>query len=183
MYAAAATGAPLAVAGPLAAATPHLTWLVLYLLVAIIASVQHGLAVVAAGPAPRRVRSHVHLTLNLAAMAGTLLLFPAAIVWQALWFLLVAPAGFAIGLRNLAYANRPAASRAEWEREHLTSLITSGVVFHTAFFVLSALRWPVLTGGGRWMAAAWLLPAVVGLPAVAVLRYRRRRPADPRAGV
>jgi hypothetical protein len=172
IYAAAATGFPLAVFGPLAASTPHLTWLVLYLLVVVITPVQHGLAVIAAGPSPMRVRSRLHAVLNLAAMGGSLLLFPASIVWQSLWFLLVVPAGFVVALRNMRYASRTAASPADWQREHLTSLLTAGIAMHTAFFVLTATRWPEMFGHGLWRWAAWLLPTLVGLPVIALVRRR-----------
>ena len=168
IYGAAATGAPLAVFGPLSAATPHLMWLVLYLMVVIVTPVQHGLAAVTAAGAPTRVRSPLHLTLNLGALIGSLLLFPAAIVWQTLWFLIAVPAGFTIALRNMRYASRTAASPSEWQREHLTSMLTAGIAMHTAFFVLSAMRWPAVAGHGMW--AAWLLPVAVGLPAIAIAR-------------
>lgn len=119
------------------AATPHLMWLVLYLLVIIVAPVQHGLAVVSAGALPARIRSRPHLALNLAAIAGTVALFPAAIIWHAWpWFLIV-PAGFAVGVRDMHYAGRTTATANEWEQEHLTSMISAGIALHTAF-----LYWP-----------------------------------------
>lgn len=187
VYAGAATGAALAVMGlvrpaviPLAAgrdalAAPerHLLWLAFYLLVVIVAPVQHGLAVIVAGPSPLRVRSPAHLALNLAAMGGSVLLFPASIVWREWWFLFAASAGFVVGLRNMSYASRAAAAGIDWQREHLTSLITAGMGFHTALLVFSATRWPWVAGGGRWIWLAWLGPTLVGLPAVLLLRRRK----------
>ena len=52
-------------------------WLVLYLMVVIVTPVQHGLAVIEAAGTPVRVRSPLHLTLNLTALIGSLALFPA----------------------------------------------------------------------------------------------------------
>lgn len=181
IYGAAATGGLLAVIGvarpaslsgfdPAAErATRQLMGLVLYLGVVVAAPVQHALAVVAAGPAPGGVRSRAHLVLNLAAMLGALILFPAAIVWQALWFLVAVPSGFTIGLRNMAYANRRAATPLDWQREHLTSTVTAGIVLHTTVLVIAAARWPALVPAG-WTWAPWLVPALVGLPVIVRLR-------------
>ena len=184
VYGAAATGALLAIAGLLrpswmavdagaAADTRHLMWLTLYLLVVIVAPVQHGIGVIAAGSVPARVRSYPHLVLNTAAIAGTVALFPAVIVWQTLRFLLVVPAGFIIGVRNMQYANRAVSSSREWEREHLTSQLTAGIAIHTTFLVMSVLRWPSLAGGGWWSLVPWVAPAFVGLPVIWRLRKRR----------
>jgi hypothetical protein len=198
IYGAAATGGVLAIIGLIhpafmlrsgpelsAAGTRRVMWLILYFLLLIVTPVQHGLAAVAAGARPAAIRSRVHAGLNVLSVAAAFLFFPAAIAWQAWPFLVVAPAGFVIGLRNMTYASRPAASAAEWEIEHLTSLLTAGIALHTAFFVLSALRWPIGTPAGGWGLWPWLTRGVVGLPAIVWLRRTvRRRPqfaaASPR---
>lgn len=143
---------------------------VFYVLLIIVAPVQHGLAVVAAGAYPRHVRSRLHGALNLAAMLGTLLLLFAAIVWERWVFLLVVPAGFAIGLRNMDYASRATASPSEWEREHLASLLTAGIALHTALLVFGTSRTLGIDLGGAAALVPWLLPAAVGLPAIWRLR-------------
>jgi hypothetical protein len=184
IYAAAATGGVLAVLGlvmpvlfapldPGGSATRHKMTLTLYLLVVIVAPVQHGLAVIRAGPIPLHVRSRVHATLSAAGLVGTLVMFPLSIAWHFWGLLLVSPAGFIIGLRHMVYASRSVVSEAEWRREHLTSLLTSGILFHTAFFVLTAARGPELFGRFPWSAAPWLAPAAIGLPAVMYLRRAR----------
>ena len=184
MYAAAATGGTLALVGlfapwllaPLDAtgtATRQKMGLILYLLVIIVAPVQHGVAVIAAGPTPLRVRSRWHAWLNTAGLAGTLIMFPAAIAWHAWGALLVSPAGFIIGVRNMRYASRPVAAEVEWQREHLTSLVTAGIMFHTAFFALAAARWPAWFGDPPWAAIPWLVPAAIGLPMMVYLRRRQ----------
>ena len=186
IYGAATTGGVLAVIGvaapslmvPFAAgadaitATRHLMWLILYLLLIIVAPVQHGLAAVAAGPLPMTARSRGHAVLNIGAIAGSVLVFPASLVWHAWTFLIVVPIGFIVGLRNMRYASRTSATPLEWQREHLTSVITAGITLHTAFFVLSALRWPSLLGATASSLAPWLLPAAVGLPTIMWLRRR-----------
>jgi hypothetical protein len=177
IYAAAATGSAFALAqlaasvsGAAVTSNRHLTWLVLSLLVVIVAPVQHGVAVIAAGSAPARVRSRGHLLLNLAAVVGAVPLFAAAIVWHAWPFLLVVPAGFVVGLRNMHYAGRASATGGEWEQEHLTSLITAGIALHTACLGLASTVWPNLIGPGLWRLGPWMAPALIGLPAIWWLR-------------
>jgi hypothetical protein len=147
--------------------------LLLYLLVVMVAPLQHGMAVVAAASVPARVRSRSHLVLNLVAMTGAVALFAAAVVWHAWPFFLIVPAGFAVGLRNMHYAGRTSANAREWEQEHLTSLITAGIALHTVCFVLGSTVWPNLIGPGFWRLGPWLAPALVGLPVIACLRGRR----------
>jgi len=155
--------------------TRRLMWLVLYVLVIVLAPVQHGLAVVAAGPRPPAMRTWPHASLSLAAMLGTVILLPLIVVWQEPTWLVLAPLGFAIGVRQLAYAARPAATPVEWQREHLTSLITAGVALHTTLFVFAVsrtLQWS-LPGWRAWLP--WVVPVLVGLPIMAWLRARHGR--------
>jgi hypothetical protein len=183
IYAAAGTGAMLAILGlaeprvlapldPIGATRQKMT-LTLYLLIVMVAPVQHGLAVIAAGPVPLRVRSRVHALLSTAGLIGTVVVFPLSVGWHFWGLLLVSPLGFIIGLRNMVYASRPVASQAEWQREHLTSLLTTGIVFHTAFFVLTAARGPDVLGSGLWSAAPWLAPSAIGVPVMLYLRRTR----------
>ena len=122
----------------------HVLVFAFYGLVLVWAPVQHDLAVVAAGPSSIRVRSVPHLTLNAAAVVGAVALFPAALIWRAWWFLPTVPFGFALGLRNMRYAERASPEPAEWRREHVASLVAAGVVLHAALFALLAIRWPAV---------------------------------------
>jgi len=188
IYGAAVTGGVLAGTGLLvpgvmtsanrgAADTRHLMAFILYLLIVIVTPVQHGLAVVEAESLPSRVRSRTHATLNMLALLGAVALFPAALIWHTWFFLLAVPAGFLLALRNMQYAGRGSATATEWQREHLTSLITAGVALHTGFFVLTAIRLdssiPII-----WKWTPWLVPAAIGLPVIFWLR--RSWFAEPR---
>lgn len=193
VYATAATGGVMAVASLLASgplpddavqaavvrAERHTMWLVLYVLLILVTPVQHGIAVVAAGPRPPRLRTRLHTILNLGSMAGTIALFPAALLWQQWLFLIVVPLGLLIGLRNIAYAARGSAAPAEWRKEHLTSMITAGVSLHTALMVFGTSRtlgWQ-LTG---WSALVpWTLPAVLGLLVILWMRTVIRPAVSP----
>ena len=181
VYATAATGAVMAITRlawraadqaltPAEAGERQTMWLVLYVLLTIVAPVQHGIAVVAAGAVPGRVRSRLHATLAIGSMIGSMAILPAALIWGQWLFLIVAPIGFIVGLRNMAWANRPAARRDEWEREHLTSLLTAGATLHTALLVFSSSRSLGLHLPGVFALVPWTLPAVIGMIAILWLR-------------
>ena len=194
IYTAAATGAVLAVAD---LAAPHLVrppdpalsaealrdlarraaptmWLALFVLLIIVAPVQHGVAAVAAGPDPRRVRSAVHATLNTLSILATFAFVPASIAWHQPVYLIVAPIGFVVGLRNLGYAARSSAAPVDWQREHLTSMLTAGITLHTALLVFGTSRTLQWALAGWMQLLPWVLPAVVGALVIAV--FRRRGP-------
>jgi hypothetical protein len=172
VHATAATAAPLAVialvwpslvSGSAAPAlVRHLIWLGAYLLFIIVTAVQHGVAAVAAGPLPMTMRSHRHAALNTGAIVSTVLVFPVAIIWQAWMLLFVTPVGFIVGLRNMLYASRPPATPQQWQREHLTSLITAGMTLHAALVVLVLLIRPDRFGTG-WLWMWFVAPWAVGL--------------------
>jgi hypothetical protein len=163
---------PAAQAEAAARHTSQLMWLALYVVLIIVAPVQHGLAVVAAGAQPARLRTWPHLTLCLLAMLGSALLLPTLVVWQQITWLAVAPIGFVVGLRQMAYAARPSVTPAEWRKEHLTSLLTAGITLHTTLFVFAALRSLKWQADGWQMWLPWVLPALVGLPIIAWLRKK-----------
>jgi hypothetical protein len=150
--------------------TRQTMWLVLYVLVTIVAPVQHGLATVAAGAQPMRIRSRAHAMWNLLAMAGSILLIPAAVAWHQWLYLTVAPAGFIVGLRNLSYAGQPFATPLAWRNEHLTSMVTAGIMLHTVMLVFASSRTLGLTLSGWAALAPWTVPALVGLPIITWLR-------------
>ncbi|MEO7192491.1 MAG: hypothetical protein ABI051_15665 [Vicinamibacterales bacterium] len=153
-------------------------WLVLYVLLIIVTPVQHGFAVVAARATPARARSSLHALLTFGAMLGSLVIIPAALLWQQWLFLVVGPLGLIIGLRQLSYVTRTSAMRPDWEREHLTSLITAGVTLHTALLVFGTSRTLAMTLQGPSAVLPWLAPALIGAPIVWWQRRKRRAAAS-----
>ena len=190
IYAAAATGGVMAIvelAAPSLVRAPNPSqsaeslalarqtmWFVLYVLLIIVTPVQHGLAVIAAGPVPSRLRSRTHAALSIASMLGTLAMLPSSLLWAQWLFLIVTPIGFIIGLRNMQWASRRLATPAEYRREHLTSLITAGITLHTAFFVFGTSRTLGLHLPGLMQLLPWVIPALVGLPLILWWRGRYR---------
>jgi hypothetical protein len=119
-----------------AASVPREVWFAVLLVVVVTATLQHAAAVRAAGLSPRNVRSRLHLTLNFASLIGSFALFPAVVVWHTWGFLFLAPAGFAIALRNMVYASKDSATQAESRREYIVSLASAGVLAVVGIAVL-----------------------------------------------
>jgi hypothetical protein len=153
-------------------------FLALFVLVLLVAPVQHGIATIAAGADPRRLRSLPHAVLNATAIVTSMMWLTAAVLWQRPLYLVLVPAGFVIGLRNLSYAGRSHATPSEWEREHLTSQITAGIILHTALLVFGTSRTFGWSPDGWAALASWVLPAAAGAIAIGWLR-RARTPRDP----
>jgi len=187
VYATAATAAPLALIALVwpslisrsgaPASVRHLIWLGAYLLFVIVTAAQHGIAAVAAGPLPMTMRSHRHAALNTGAIVSTVLVFPAAIIWQAWMLLFVTPVGFIVGLRNMIYGSRSSATPQQWQREHLTSLVTAGMTLHAALVVLVLLVWPGRFGTGWlwiWFAVPWAVGTLICVWLRAVWQTRER---------
>ena len=149
-------------------------WLALYVLLIIVAPVQHGLAVIAAESDPARVRSRSHALLNVVCMLGSGALLSATVIWQRWPFLIVMPIGFIVGLRNISYAAKSRSTWMEWQREHLTSMLTAGIVLHAALFVFGTSRFLGWQIAGAFQLVPLMVPAVIGLPAMAWLRGRVR---------
>jgi hypothetical protein len=145
-----------------AASVRHLIWLGVYLLLVLETAVQHGIAAVAAGPLPMTMRSRRHASLNTGALVSTLVVFPAAIVWQDWMLLFVTPLGFIVSLRNMLYTSQTSATPQQWQREHLTSLVTAGMTLHAGLVVLVVLIWPDRFGIG-WLWLCFVAPWAVGL--------------------
>lgn len=168
IYGTALSGALLAVlaliTSPASAVAERRTmWFVLYVLLIIVAPVQHGLAVVAAGAEPARVRSRWHAALSIACMLGSLAVFPAALLWERWVYLIVAPIGLVVGVRNMSWATRRRVTMADVRAEHLTSLIVGGVTLHTALLVFGTSRSLGLTLVGPMALLPWTVPALVGV--------------------
>jgi hypothetical protein len=116
-------------------AVPREIWFFLVLAIVLAATLHHSQAVQAAGLSPRTVRSPLHAALNLLSLVASFALLPATVVWHTWTFLLLVPTGFAIGLRNMAYASRAEATWAEAQREHLVSVVSAMALALLGIFV------------------------------------------------
>jgi uncharacterized membrane protein len=85
-------------------------------------------------------------------------------------FIAFAVLGLLNAAGSLRYWLRPPASPMHWWFEHMNGMLTGCVAATTAFLVIGGSRL------GIWPLAAWLAPAMIGAPAIALWSgyYRRR---------
>ena len=154
-------------------------WLLAYLGVVTFAQVRHAIRVVATRRAPETLRTPFHEALAWASMAGSAAVAAAAVAaWSVASPVLLglSPIGLFTGWQMLRMVRRPRAERMGWLYSHLGSMLGGGIAFHTAFLVFGAQRFWDYGIEGPLAVVPWILPTVVGVPAIVVWtqRYRRR---------
>lgn len=154
-------------------------WLLAYLGVVTFAQVRQAIRVVATRRSPEMLRTPFHEALAWASMAGSVAVVAAALAaWSPVSPILLglSPIGLFTGWRMLRMVRRPSAERMGWLYSHLGSMLGGGIAFHTAFLVFGAQRFWDLGLEGPLAIVPWLLPTMVGVPAIVVWtrRYRRK---------
>ena len=158
-----------------------------YLGIVTFATVRQGIRALATRRAPETLRTPFHEALAWASIAGsvTLIAFAVAVPSYVSPVLLgLSPIGLFTGRNMLRQMRNPGAERMGWFYSHLGSMIGGGIAFHTAFAVFGVQRLWAYDLAGPFAVVPWILPTVVGLPAIAIWtrRYRRkfnrRRPAS-----
>jgi uncharacterized membrane protein len=180
IYVTAVTGVPLAAALFAANAEPHArrtAFFLAYLLAILVMPVHHGIRVVRAARGETAMSSPLHTALCAAAILSGVLLAPFAIAWREWPYLLLSPIGPVLGIRALAYARAArtfGAPAPRWREEHIINMVMSGIAVHTAMLVFGLSRTLGLALPGMLAMLPWLVPAVVGLPALAWTINRER---------
>jgi hypothetical protein len=127
-----------------------------------------------------KTRTTAHLHWWDVGLPSILTLFSAVLAAFGLWrgqvlFVVFAGLGLANGIGALRYWLRPPAARMHWWFEHLSSMLGGCIAAVTAFLVNN-------TGNfGLWPLAAWLAPAVIGTPAIALWTAYYKRLFNERA--
>lgn len=84
--------------------------------------------------------------------------------------------GPAVGVQGLRYVSRPAESPMAWWYAHMGGMIGTAIAANTAFLVFGANRLLPVDIGGGFGIVVWLIPTLVGTPAIWLLerKYRTR---------
>ena len=150
-----------------------------YLGVVTLAMVRQGMRVVATKRAPETLRTPLHEALGWASIAGSAASVVFALgAWSAASPVLLgmSPIGLFTGVGMLRLMRAPGARRMGWLYSHLGSMLGGGIAFHTAFLVVGAERLWDYDLSGPLSVVPWLLPTLLGIPAIVVwTRYYRRR--------
>ena len=150
-----------------------------YLGVVTFANVRHGIRVLATRRAPASIRTPFHFGLAWACFVCSAAVIALALaVWSdsSPVLLGLSPVGLFTGSNLLRYMRSGAMQPAGWLYSHLGSMLGGGIAFHTAFAVFGVQRLVVYNLPGSFALLPWLLPTIIGVPAIiAWQRHYRRR--------
>ena len=150
-----------------------------YLGLATFATVRHAIRVVATRKSPEALRTRFHEALAWMSIAGSVAVVAFALAaWSSISPILLAlsPVGVGVGSGILRVLRNPKPGHMEWFYEHMGSMLGGGIAFHTAFIVFGAQRLWAYEFAGPLAIVPWILPTVIGIPAIVVwTRYYRRK--------
>ncbi len=150
-----------------------------YLGLVTFATVRQAMRVVATRRAPETLRTPLHEALGWASIAGSAAVIAFALgVWSDISPILLglSPIGLFTGSGMLRLMRNPRAHHMGWFYSHLGSMLGGGIAFHTAFVVFGAQRLWAYELAGPLAIVPWILPTLVGIPAIVVwTRYYRRK--------
>ena len=155
-----------------------------YLGVVTFATVRHAIRVVATRRSPETLRTPFHEALAWASMAGSAAVIGFALgVWSGVSPVLLglSPIGLFTGRGMLRLMRNPGGQRMGWFYSHLGSMLGGGIAFHTAFIVFGAQQLWAYELAGALAVVPWILPTVIGIPAIVVWTRHYRRKFDPTA--
>ena len=157
-----------------------------YLGLVTFATVRQAIRALATRRAPETLRTPVHEALAWASIGSSAALIAFAFtVWSEVSPVLLglSPIGLFTGRNMLRLMRNPRAERMGWFYSHLGSMLGGGIAFHTAFAVFGVQRLWAYDLAGPLAVVPWILPTVIGLPAIAIWtrhyrrRFNRRAPA------
>lgn len=150
-----------------------------YLGLVTFATVRQAMRALATRRAPETLRTPVHEALAWASIGSSAALIPFAFaVWSDISPILLglSPIGLFTGRNMLRLMRNPRAERMGWFYSHLGSMLGGGIAFHTAFAVFGVQRLWAYDLAGPLAVVPWILPTVIGLPAIAIwTRHYRRK--------
>ena len=155
-----------------------------YLGLVTFATVRQAIRVVATRRAPEMLRTPFHEALAWASIAGSVTVIAFALgVWSDVSPILLglSPIGLLTGRGMLWLMRRPGAQHMGWFYSHMGSMLGGGIAFHTAFIVFGAQRLWAYELAGPLAVVPWLLPTVIGIPAIVIWTGYYRRKFAPAA--
>ena len=150
-----------------------------YLGMVTFANVHQGIRVLQTREAPETLRTPFHEGLAWVCIACSATVVVLAIaVWSSASPVLLglSPVGFFTGSNMLRQMRSRGAQPMSWLYSHLGSMLGGGIAFHTAFAVFGIQRLIAYELPGALTVLPWLLPTIVGVPAIIVwTRHYQRR--------
>jgi hypothetical protein len=93
---------------------------------------------------------------------------------QNVLFAVFALVGLATSGGHFQLRRNPLPTRMAWWYHHMGAMLGSGIAYHTAFLAFGARRFVSADWGSGWTLLAWMLPGLIGFPAIVMwTRYYR----------
>jgi hypothetical protein len=135
-----------------------------------------GIGVLRTRRNPRSLRNPFTFGLNIAVVLAAIGSLTVGLLGHHSVFVAMSSVGFLVGGGNLVYLLREPQSKMHWWYEHLSSMIATAIAGYTAFIVFGGAH--LLPGLARtqFYVVFWLLPTVIGAPAISfTIAYYRRK--------
>ena len=151
-----------------------------YLGLATFSTVRHAVRVVQTRKDPATLRRPFHLWVVgwAPGLSSVGLVAFALIFWSGMspLMLALAPIGVVISWATLVVVHDPRGAHMRWFYSHLGSMLAGGIAFHTAFIVFGFQQIFPYEMEGSLGLLPWVVPTLLGLPAIVLWnRYYRRR--------
>jgi hypothetical protein len=135
-----------------------------------------GIGVLRTRNNPKAFRNWFSVGLNVAVMLAALF-----VLWRGISqgngvFLGMSPVGLFVSGGNLRYLLRGPQSKMSWWYDHLGAMIGTGIAGYTAFIVFGGVRIFPALAHTRFYLLFWVMPTLIGVPAIflTVAYYRRK---------
>jgi hypothetical protein len=125
---------------------------------------------------PGAMRTPFALGLNVAVLLAAIASLAVGIYTRNAIYAAMSSVGFLVSSGNLFYLLRRPERRMEWWYQHLRSMFITGIAGYTAFLVFGGRQLFLPLIGPQYMIAFWVLPTMIGVPAImlAIGYYQRR---------
>jgi hypothetical protein len=142
-----------------------------------------GIGVLRTRRDPKSLRNPFNFGLNIAVALAALGSLVLGIIERNSVLVGMSSVGFLVGGGNLAYLRREQKTKMHWWYEHLSSMITTAIAGYTAFLVFGGARLLPALAQTQFYVVMWLLPTVIGVPAIifTVAYYKRKFHEDGRS--
>jgi hypothetical protein len=159
-------------AGRYPSESPHrfaLLFLLAQIVIMVWVTVRHGVLVLRYKHAPGELDTGANkLLAGIVILASTLLVGYALVYTPFNMMVLISlgAVGVFTGIDILRYIRGSKAGPQAWKVEHLGAMLGAGIAYHTAFAVFGMGRVVDLSLQGGFMLVPWLLPTLIGIPAI-----------------
>jgi hypothetical protein len=125
---------------------------------------------------PRSLRTPFTLGLNAAVVLAAVVSLGLGIREHISVFVAMSPVGFLVSGGNLSYLLKGSQTKMHWWYEHLSSMIGTGIAGYTAFLAFGGAHLFPAIGRGQYSVVFWILPTVIGTPAIILtIAYYKRK--------